>query len=213
MTRLRRAGVLRGDLVGLAVAPDQAIAVAVAGEGWTASAREVAEADDQIRPRWVTWSQETAQLLVADGLRIATCWDVAAVHRLLFGGWRADPGWAWARLRGLPLDTLPPASRARLAGGADLFDAAQEHAGTSGPDNAGGGADVPLSADGYLRPEWTSGGWAATPARLLAWARLACQAARLQCAALEGRSADGPSGATGRSESTVELLCAELSAD
>ena len=88
MTRLRRAGVRRGNLVGLAVAPDGAIAVAVAGEGWTASAREVAEADDEIRPRWVTWSQETAQLLVADGLRIATCWDVAAVNRLLFGGWR-----------------------------------------------------------------------------------------------------------------------------
>ena len=213
MTRLRQAGVRRGDLVGLAVAPDGAIAIGVASEGWTASAREVAAADDEIRPRWVTWSQETAQLLVADGLRIATCWDVAAVHRLLFGGWRADPGWAWARLRGLPLDTLPPASRVRPAVVADLFDAAEEHAGTSGPDDAEDDADAPLSPDGYLRPEWTSGGWAATPARLLAWARLAGQAARLQHAALEGRSADGPSGATGRSESTVELLCAELSAD
>src|SRR5215471_4991463 len=213
MTRLRRAGVRRGDLVGLAVAPDRASAVAVPGEGWTASAREVAEADDEIRPRWVTWSQETAQLLVAGGLRVATCWDVAAVHRLLFGGWREDPGWAWARLRGLPLDTVPSASRARPADGADLFDAAQEHPGTSGPDDAEGEADEPLNPDGYLRPEWTSGGWATTPARLLAWARLACQAARLQCAALEGRSADRPSGATGRSESTVELLCAELAAD
>ena len=185
MTRLRQAGVRRGDLVGLAVAPDGAIAIGVASEGWTASAREVAAADDEIRPRWVTWSQETAQLLVAEGLRIATCWDVAAVHRLLFGGWRADPGWAWARLRGLPLDTLPPASRARPAGGADLFDAAQEHAGTSGPDDAEEDADEPLSPDGYLRLEWISGGWAATPARLLAWARLACQAARLQRAAAD----------------------------
>jgi DNA polymerase family A len=213
MTRLRQAGVRRGDLVGLAVAPDGPVAVAVGGEGWMASAREVAEADDEIRPRWVTWSQETAQLLVSAGLRIATCWDVAAVHRLLFGGWRADPGWAWARLRGLPLDAVPSASRARPAGGADLFDAAQEHAATSGPDNSEGDADEPLGQDGYLRPEWTSGGWAATPARLLAWARLACQAAELQRAALEGQSAGGPAGATGRSESTVELLCAELSAD
>ena len=28
----------------------------------------------------------------AAGVRLATCWDVAAVHRLLFGGWRAEPG-------------------------------------------------------------------------------------------------------------------------
>src|SRR5215470_3035312 len=210
MTRLRQAGVRRGDLVGLAVAPDGAVAVAVAGEGWMATTREVAGADDEIRPRWVTWSQETAQLLVAEGVRIATCWDVAAVHRLLFGGWRADPGWAWARLRGLPLDRVPSASRARPAGGADLFDAATEHAGTSAPDDSEADASEPLGPDGYLRPEWISGGWAATPARLLAWARLACHAAELQRAVLEGRSADGPPGATGRSESTVELLCAEL---
>jgi DNA polymerase family A len=206
-------GVRRGDLVGLAVAPDGAVAVAVAGEGWVASPAEVTEADDEIQPRWVTWSQETAQLLVADGLRIATCWDVAAVHRLLFGGWRADPGWAWARLRGLPLGAVPSASRARPAGGADLFDAAQEYAGTPGPDDTEGDADEPLSPDGYLRLEWTSGGWAATPARLLAWARLASEAAELQRAALKGQSSGGPPGATGHSESTVELLCAELSAD
>jgi len=200
MTRLRQAGVRRGDLVGLAVAPDGAIAIAVPGEGWAAPAREVAAADDEIRPRWVTWSQETAQLLVAGGLRIGTCWDVAAVHRLLFGGWRADPGWAWARLRGLPLDTLPPASRARLAGGADLFDAAQEHAGTSGPDNAGGGADVPLSADGYLRPEWTRGGHPGPAARM--------GAPRLPGSAIAARGARGAKhGRTSRRDRPFGIDC------
>jgi len=32
------------------------------------------------------WSQDDARELVTRGVRVATCWDVAAVHRLLFGG-------------------------------------------------------------------------------------------------------------------------------
>ena len=80
----------------------------------------------EIRPRWVTWSQEDAQRLVALGVRLSTCWDVAAVHRLLFGGWRADPGFAWAHLRGLPLDGVPAPGPAAAVGMADLFDAARE---------------------------------------------------------------------------------------
>ena len=107
----------------------------------------------------------------------------------------------------------------------------------------------PVGADGYLRLDWTRGGWAESPERLLAWARLARQAAELQRAALEAdtagagggaagaggeRAAGGRGGAAGasgqvrqgsggaggawavatvRAESTVELLCAELSAD
>ena len=126
--RLSHAGVRRGDLVGLVIAPDGTAAVATAGEGWVTSAGEVALADHEVRPRWVTWSQETAQRLVAGGVRLATCWDVAAMHRLVFGGWRADPGWAWALLRGLPLDNVPSAGLPRAAGEADLFDAAHEYA-------------------------------------------------------------------------------------
>ena len=34
--------------------------------------------------------------LVEAGVRVATCWDLAAVHRLLFGGWRAEPARIWA---------------------------------------------------------------------------------------------------------------------
>ncbi|HZZ52735.1 MAG TPA: DNA polymerase, partial [Trebonia sp.] len=235
----------RGDLVGLAVSPDGTVAVAAdaIAAGWVGSAGELAVADDEVRPRWATWSQEDAQRLVAQGVRLATCWDVAAVHRLLFGGWRADPGFAWAHLRGLPLDGVPAPGPAAAAGMADLFDAAREEestpAQTEAPEPAAGAG--PIGADGYLRLDWTRGGWAESPERLLAWARLAGQAAELQRAALEagagdpgggaaraGGGAAGPgaqvrrgSGGTGgasavatvRAESTVELLCAELSAD
>ncbi|MFY9852184.1 MAG: hypothetical protein WAK83_31840, partial [Trebonia sp.] len=114
VTRLRQAGMGRGDLVGLAVSPDGTVAVSAdagaAGAlvaGWVGDVGELGIADEEFRPRWVTWSQEDAQRLVALGVRLSTCWDVAAVHRLLFGGWRADPGFAWAHLRRLPLDGVP----------------------------------------------------------------------------------------------------------
>ena len=242
VTRLRQAGVGRGDLVGLAVSPDGTVAVSTdaVAAGWVGSAGELGVADDEIRPRWVTWSQEDAQRLVTRGVRLSTCWDVAAVHRLLFGGWRADPGFAWAHLRGLPLDGVPAPGPAAAVGMADLFDAAREE--ESPPARMEAAADAgPVGADGYLRLDWTRGGWAESPERLLAWARLARQAAELQRAALEadtagagggaagaGGGASGASGqvrrgsggaggawavATVRAESTVELLCAELSAD
>jgi DNA polymerase-1 len=213
VTALGQAGLGRGDLAGLAVAPDGTAAVALPGAGWSTPASEVARVDETLRPRWVTWSQETGQRLALAGVRPATCWDVAAVHRLLFGGWRADPGWAWAHLRGLPLDGVPPAAP-QSSGEADLFDAAQEHAAAqSGVPGAAHDAEHPVQADGYLRQEWARGGWADTPARALTWARLALQAAQAQGAALAGRSDEGLAVATARSESTIELLCAELSAD
>jgi DNA polymerase-1 len=157
----------------------------------------------------VIWSQETARRLVADGTRVATCWDVAAVHRMMFGGWRADPGYVWAQLRGLPLDNVP--AEVPVANGAaapdpfDLFSTVDEK-----PEAEESGTGEPVGPDGYLRPEWTRGGWARSPETLLAWAALACEVAGLQRQALRGT----PVGAgTIRSESTAELLCAELAAD
>jgi DNA polymerase I len=207
VTRLRQAGVGRGDLVGLAVAPDGTVAVGLDEGGWTASLSELAAADEALRPRWVTWSQETAQRLVAAGVRLAMCWDIAAVQRLLFGGWRADPGWSWAHLHQLPLDQVPGTEQ-RSRGEADLFDAAQEQEAELAPaDQAGDGPDA-VGPDGQLRPEWTRGGWADTPDRLAVWARLALKAARLQLAGMAGVQLS-----TARSESSIELLCAELSTD
>jgi DNA polymerase-1 len=211
VTRLSRAGVGRGDLVGLAVAPDGTVAAGLSEGGWTASVSEVRDADEKLRPRWVTWSQDTAQRLVAAGVRPAMCWDVAAVHRLLFGGWRADPGWAWAHLHDLPLDQVP-ASQPRPSGDADLFDAAQEREAELGPAGLAGDSPDPVGPDGQLRPEWARGGWADTPVSLVAWARLAHQAAQSQLGKMAGQGAPIRV-ATARSESTVELLCAELSAE
>jgi DNA polymerase-1 len=211
VTRLSRAGVGRGDLVGLAVAPDGTVAAGLSEGGWTASVSEVRDADEKLRPRWVTWSQETAQRLVAAGVRPAMCWDVAAVHRLLFGGWRADPGWAWAHLHDLPLDQVP-ASQPRPSGDADLFDAAQEREAELGPAGRAGDRPDPVGPDGQLRPEWARGGWADTAVSLVAWARLAHQAAQSQLGKMAGQGAPIRV-ATARSESTVELLCAELSAE
>ena len=200
VTSLRQAGVARGDLVGLVVSPAAGLGVATAGRAWSAAPgtrpiAEVGRADQEVRPRWAVWSSQTAAYLVADGVRLATCWDVTAAHRLLFGGWRADPGWAWARIRGLATETMP------ADGPLDLF-------GMTGPDD--GDDDDPVAPDGYLRPEWISGGWSDSPDRLARWADLGRMLAELQQAALADRPMALP---TARSESTAELLCAELSAD
>jgi DNA polymerase I len=203
VTSLRQAGVTRGDLVGLVVAPDRGLGLAVAGDRWLVppgaeSVTAIGQADQALRPRWVTWSGQTAAYLTGCGVRLATCWDIAAAHRLLFGGWRADPRLAWARLHGLAADTMP------AGGPLDLF-------GMSGPDD--GDAGDPVAPDGHLRPEWASGGWSDSGDRIGRWAELARTVAELQQAALAGL-ADRPMAlATARSESTAELLCAELSAD
>jgi DNA polymerase-1 len=212
----------RGELAGLVMAPGGTVAVATADGGLVTSAAEVALVDEQIRPRWVTWSQETARLLVDHGVRLSTCWDIAAVHRLRFGGFRADPPYAWALLRGLPADGVPrqaprpSASGTDLFSGADLFDAAQDATlapGAPGVADADGGADEPVGPDGYLRASVSRGGWADSPGRAIAWARLARQAAELQQAAVSGTGGGQIAAGTARSESTAELLCAELAAD
>ena len=211
VTSLRQAGAARGDLVGLVISPALGLGVATAERAWpvatgtgAALAAEVGQADEALRPRWAVWSGQTAAHLVGKGggevggVRLATCWDIAAAHRLLFGGWRADPGWAWARVRGLDTQTLP------AGGPLDLF-------GMSGADD--GDDDDPVAPDGHLRPEWVSGGWSDRADRLARWAELARTLAGLQqaaLAALPGRPMALP---TARSESTAELLCAELSAD
>jgi DNA polymerase-1 len=203
VTSLRQAGVSRGELVGLVISPALGLGVATADRAWpviadaVSLAAQVGRADEALRPRWALWSNQTATQLVKGGVRLATCWDVAAAHRLLFGGWRADPGRAWARIQGLDTETLPD------DGPLDLF-------GMSGTDDED---DDPVAPEGYLRPEWASGGWSDRADRLARWAELARTLAGLQqaaLAALPGRPMALP---TARSESAAELLCAELAAD
>jgi DNA polymerase-1 len=169
---LSLAGVGQGDLVGLMVTADGALAAAASGAEWAGPAADVAMADEKVRPRWAVWSQETARTLAGQGIRLATCWDVAAVHRLLFGGWRADPEYAWACLHGQPPDQVPA-----VAGAPDLFSVADD------------APDAPVLG-----------------------AAAALEAARLQLASLAEQGGGSRIG-TARCESTVELLCAELSAD
>jgi DNA polymerase-1 len=170
---LRANRVSQGDLVGLVVAADGSLALAGPDDELAATAAQVQLADSQIRPRWVMWSQDTARRLVGDGVRLTTCWDVAAVQRLTSGRWRADPEYVWARLHGVPDDQIPGVS----SGEPDLFSAADDDA-----------AVKVLGASEALT------------------------AAVLQQAAL-AESGGGIAVTTARSESTVELLCAELAAD
>ena len=126
LAQLRQAGVTRGDLVGLAVGagPGTGLGLAAAGGRWpvdaedpVAAANTVRLIDAELRPRWVVWSGETAAALAARDVRLATCWDISAVHRLLFGGWQADPGWVWAHLHDLAPATIPAGRQP------DLFEA------------------------------------------------------------------------------------------
>jgi DNA polymerase-1 len=168
---LRGHDVARGDLVGLAATRSGMAGIGVPGTSTVVGLDAVAAADAELRPRWATWPDGTYEILVARGTRLATCWDVAAVHRLRFGGWRADPAYAWAVEHGL--------DPARVAEAGTLFSDAGE-----------GYLDLTARDD---------------PER---WADLALAVASRQQGSLGGRHA-----ATARSESTAELLCAELSAD
>lgn len=108
--KLCGAGAQRGDLVGLAYAPGVGLGMATASGAfsWSSGAEHasvvVGLVEDALRPRWVWWSNETAVALIGAGVRVATCWDIAAVHRVLFGGWQADPARAWAQLHHLALE-------------------------------------------------------------------------------------------------------------
>jgi DNA polymerase-1 len=203
VTSLRQTGVARGDLVGLVVSADCRLGLAVAGGGWSVrpgaeAVAAIGQADLELRPRWAAWSGQAAAYLTGGGVRLATCWDITAAHRLLFGGWRADPGLAWARLHGLAADAMPG------DGPLDLF-------GMSGPDD--GDAGDPVAPDGHLRPEWVSGGWSDSAEHIARWAELARTVAGQQQEALAGLADRPMAAAIARSESTAELLCAELSAD
>ena len=198
---LRRQGIGAGDALALVIAPEGNVGLATASESMAVVGDDpvgvVAEVEHLVAPRWVEWSQATAAQLVGSGLRLARAWDVAAVHRQMFGGWRADPARVWARLEGLSTDDMP------AAGPVDLFSQIGDL----------GDPEDPVRSDGHLRADWIVGGWADTPERCARWAAvLAAVGARQKdaVAALHDRPMALP---TARSESAAELLCAELAAD
>jgi DNA polymerase-1 len=210
---LRELGVARGDLVGLVVAPDVGVAMATSDGSLVVPAAVddpatiVRCVEEALRPRWVTWSNDTVATLVeagdARGVRVATCWDIAAVQRLIVGGWRADPAGVWAQLHDLATDAIPTLAPP------DLFSVSSA---ASGCDD-GNGPDEPIRGDGYLRPDWVNGGWSTTPERLARWAELAITVAARQHERLLALHDRPRAVATARAESAAELLCAELSVD
>jgi DNA polymerase I len=199
---MEASGVTRGDRVAVAISSSSAcIAFVSDASAWVVAtddpASAVAALEAALRPRWVWWTAETPMALACARVRVATCWDVAAVHRLLFGGWRAEPARVWAVLNRASTE-LPSMGQLGLL---------DDH-GDEGDD-----PENPVRPDGHLRPEWVSGGWSGTPARAAHWAALALQVHDRQkalIAALPGRN--GAMGAA-RSESAAEVLCAELTVE
>ena len=196
VTALRERGVGRGVPVAVAVGSG---VVGLATAGWAlgvgSGAGLLAAVEEELAPRWVWWGQSTAGALVAAGVRPATCWDVAAVQRVLDGGWRADPARVWAKLHGLDHRAAPS------LGQLDLLSAAAD---------VGDSTVGPVQRDGYLRPEWVGGSWAGDPLDAARWAGAAFEAQRLQ---RERVDALPRADQTVRVESAAELLCAELAHD
>ena len=203
--QLAAAGVERGGVLAVVVAPEVGLGLAVPGgdEAWSIETDDpaglVAAIEGEVGPRWAMWSSATAEDLARAGVRVARSWDAAAVHRLVFGGWRAEPARVWARLHGLSTVDLP------TAGPADLF--------SQGDD---GDDDQPVRSDGHLNPTWAAGEWADDLDRFGPWAHALAEVARLQHAAVERVAADAErpmAMRTAIAESTAELLCAELTVE
>ena len=188
----------RTDLVAVTVAEDVGVGLARGDQRWavptSAPMSVLAELHERHEPRWVWWGRETADQVATARLPIDRCWDVAAVHRLLFGRWRTPVGEIWALLHDLPLDSLPQ------MGQLDLLGAPVDQ----------GDADEAVQLDGHLRPDWVAGGYTKTADRLSRWAELALQAAAVQADLLATLPDPARALSTARSESAAELLCAEM---
>ena len=197
--RLIAAGVRRGSPLALVLAPGRSVALATEQETWIVASPSPAAflrlVETALRPRWVWWSNDVATWLTGSNVRLSTCWDLSSVHRLLFGGWRAEPAVVWAALHDIADVPLP--SMGQLG----LLDAV----GDEGVD-----PENPTRPDGHLRPEWASGAWAMTATRRRRWAALAMEAYALQQARIATLPHRNGAHSVARSESVTELLCAEL---
>ncbi len=215
VNELTAAGARRGDPVGLAVRAAGGLALAWGQRSWALPGGDpswVAAIETALRPRWVWWTSATdAAPLVAAGVRPATCWDLAAVHRLRGGGGHGAQA-VWAAVHGLDPTTAPRTGQLDLL--APVIGA--RPGASDGPDQRDD-PEQPVGPDGHLRPEWCDGGWHRTPARLATWAALALTAHHGQLVALRsGPASDQALGLrllTARAESTAELLCVELGCD
>ena len=165
--------------------------------------RRAAELEVQQHPRWLVASAaEALRPLVAAGVRVQRCWDVAEVHRLLHGGWRADLARVWASAYGLDPDRAPKPA------GDDLFDLLD---GGSAAGGAGADPDAAVRPDGYLRPDVLDPSWATSERRFQAVAAALTKLAARQEQQLRDL---GPRAvAAAYSESAAAVLCLELERD
>ncbi len=200
MDELAAVGVRRGAPLAVAVVPRQGLALAWHGGSRQVPAQEpteVVRALTALEPRWVWWSaRQTAAPLLDAGVRPATCWDLAAVARLLDGTRRDDPATVWAAARQLP----EPEPLREL----DLLDLPREDGG-------------PVHADGQLSREWAGGAWVRSLGTAECWAQLALDARSAQHRRLLALpdSRPAPRGlalplATAHAESAAALLAVEL---
>jgi len=156
--------------------------------------------EERDHPRWLVASAGSALgPIVAAGVAVARCWDVAEVHRLMHGGWAAEMPRVWASLEGLDLSGLPTRPSGDLF---DFFDDAS--AVTDDPDS-------PVRPDGHLRSDAFDRSWALGEVRLRRLAELLLDVGHRQEAALEEA---GPRAVhTAYSESAAAVLCLELAHD
>lgn len=164
---------------------------------------------DAAGARFAVWSfGSVAPALLGAGVRLTRLWDLAEVHRILHGGWAADPARVWAVAAGLDPDGVPaPPS-------GDLFDLL----GAPGSDPE----DGPLvREDGYLRGDAGLPARLADPVRVREWARAALACAGRQREAIARGALPHPGSlppaarvlGTAYSESATALLAAELEHD
>jgi DNA polymerase-1 len=136
-----------GRLVALTVVPGVGLALAAGDQHWPVPTPDpaalVGRIAEAFQPRWVWWSAHVAApSLVAGNVRLRTCWDLAATHRVLYGGHRDDPAAVWAAVHDLP-EPPPPRRRGR-DDEPTLLDLA-----------ALADADLrPVLDDGRLNPRW-----------------------------------------------------------
>ncbi len=205
-----------GTLVGVALEQEHVVLLPRAGvdaPGWRLplghAPSAMARLDASAGPRWVWWSAATvvpALLRVDPALRLARCWDLAAVHRLLHGGSRDDPRDIWCAAHGLAVSSAP------RSGQLDLLGLDGDTPSVSLGDDEGTPQD-PVRPDGYLRPDWLAGGWRSSPGRARHWAALALDLAGRQLSALSQVPSRGDSLHCAWAESAAELFSVELAAE
>lgn len=166
----------------------------------------IQELEAERHPRWVWWSAATTAVpLVRRGVALRRCWDIAECHRLLAGGWTAEPTIAWAWAESLDATAMPAAASG------DLLDFATDEASNVDAEPCRDAPTTAVRSDGHLRPEVLDRRWLCSPERVQEWAELALRTMESQRVLLAARSARAVT--TAYSESAAALLCLELERD